>query len=284
MARTGRVRVFFDGDTSRLDRATGHAERRVRRFGTATQSASLVAGRSFGYLARRAVAAGAAVTGTYGAFAILRQSFGEFEESLKATRQTEAVLKSTGNAANITAKEVANLADAISLKAGIDDEAIQKSENLLLTFRDVRNEVGQGNDIFNQATTAVVDMSVAMDKDLKSTSIAVGKALQDPIRGATALRRVGVQLTEQQEDQIKTFVESGDKLSAQKIILRELSKEFEGSAAAQATSSQKLRVAFQNLEESLGRAFGPALSSAAGGLADFITQMRTGEGAGGRYP
>ena len=38
-------------------------------------------------------------------------------------------------------------------KSGIDDEAIQSGENLLLTFTDIRNEVGKGNDIFNQATT-----------------------------------------------------------------------------------------------------------------------------------
>jgi hypothetical protein len=109
-------------------------------------------------------------------------------EAQKVGAQTNAVLKSTGNAANISKKGVESLANAISRKAGIDDEAIQSAENLLLTFTKIRNETGKGNDIFNQATQAVTDMSVAMHQSGKASAIQLGKALQDPVKGATALR------------------------------------------------------------------------------------------------
>jgi hypothetical protein len=117
-------------------------------------------------------------------------------------------------------------------KSGVDDEAIKSGENLLLTFTNVRNVIGDGNDVFDQATKAALDLSVAMGEDLQSSIIRVGKALQDPVKGATALRRVGVLLTQQQQAQIKSLVRQNDVLGAQRIILRELRTEFGGSAAA----------------------------------------------------
>jgi hypothetical protein len=221
-----------DGDTRKLGRSVGGLKRGIGDFA-------------------RVAAFGLAGVGT--AAVVFGSKFVEAaEESVKVGKQTEAVIKSTGGAAKVTAGDVANLADKLSLKAGIDDELIQSGENVLLTFTRVRDEVGRGNDIFTQATGLALDMSVALGQDLQSSVVQVGKALNDPIRGVTALRRVGVQLTEQQEESIKTFIEQGDVLSAQKVILDELSREFEGSAAAQATASDRLKVAFGNVAEQIG--------------------------------
>ena len=79
------------------------------------------------------------------------------------------MLKSTGDAAKVTAREIENLAQKLSRKSGIDDEAIQSGENLLLTFTKIRNETGKGNHIFTRATSTIVDMSVALGQDLKSS-------------------------------------------------------------------------------------------------------------------
>jgi acid phosphatase family membrane protein YuiD len=222
---------------------------------------------------------GTALAGVFGAAIIARgiKSFiDEARQAARVTRQTEAVLKATGGAAKITAKQVANLAQSISNKVGVDDEAIQSGLNLLLTFRNVRNEAGKGNDVFNQASTAIVDMTAAMNngrvtsEGLKTTTIAVGKALQDPIRGITALRRVGVTFTEQQKKQITTLIESGHTMEAQKIILRELSQEFGGAARAAADPWQRFGVAVDNLKERIGTALLPVMSSAANFLTDKL--------------
>src|SRR5262245_34535924 len=149
-------------------------------------------------------------------------SFKQFENSEQVLKQTDAVLKSTGGAANVTAGEVNDLGDAISRKTGIDDEAIQSGENLILTFKNIANEAGKGNDIFDQTTQVVTDMSVAMGQDFKSSAIQVGKALNDPITGLTSLTRVGVQFTEEQKKQIAQFVKHNNILGAQKVILQEL--------------------------------------------------------------
>jgi len=209
----------------------------------------------------------------------LGKAFGAYKETERIGRQTNAVLKSTGEQAGVTAKHVENLATKISRKTGIDDEAIQSSENLLLTFTNVRNEVGKGNDVFDQATQAVTDMSAALGQDGKSSAIQLGKALNDPIKGVTALQRVGVSFTAQQKDQIKTLVGSGKTLQAQKIILGEVQKEFGGSAAATATNTGRLKVSLGNLAEGVGKVLSPAIEKGAGllnhlaeGLADGSVQ------------
>ncbi len=188
-----------------------------------------------------------------------KDSIGEARESAKVTALSAAAIKSTGGVANVTAGDMASLSTAISNKTGIDDEAIQSASNLLLTFTGVRNEVGKNNDIFNQATQLTTDMSVALGTDAKGSAIQLGKALNDPIKGVSALSRVGVSFTAQQKDQIKTLVESGDTLGAQKVILGELSKEFGGAAAAAASPADKLKVSVGNLKESVGTALLPVL-------------------------
>jgi len=199
----------------------------------------------------------------------IRKVVGAARESQAVARQTAAVIKSTGGAAGLSAKQFADLAGAISKKVGVDDELIQSGENILATFTGVRNEVGKGNDIFNQATRAAVDMAAAMNHGevtadgLQTANIQLGKALNDPIAGMGALRRVGVAFTAQQQEQIKTLVKSGHTLEAQKIILGELRKEFGGSAEANATASKKLAVAWGNLQEGLGKALIPAIERGA---------------------
>lgn len=216
---------------------------------------------------------------TFGIGAAVYGAFSAFDDAQKVMAQTEAVLKSTGGAANTTAGEVEGLASALSKKTGIDDEAIQSGENLLLTFTNIRNEVGEGNDVFDQATVAALDMSVALGTDMTSASQTLGKALNDPVAGMSKLTKIGVTFTQQQKDQVRALSDSGDRLGAQKIILAELNKEFGGSAEAQATALGKAKVSFDNMAESIGGALAPALETATGligGLADAFSGLPSG--------
>jgi hypothetical protein len=90
-----------------------------------------------------------------------RQAFDNLQDGARNAKQTEAVLKSTGDASNVTAKHVDDLAMSLRRKAGVDDDVVHSGENMLLTFTNVRNEVGKGNDIFDQATKTMLDMSHA---------------------------------------------------------------------------------------------------------------------------
>ncbi|MDP9471138.1 MAG: transglycosylase SLT domain-containing protein [Chloroflexota bacterium] len=173
-------------------------------------------------------------------------------ESEKIAARTANVIATTGGAAKITADQVSRLATAISNKTAVDDEAVQSASNLLLTFTKVRNETGKGNDIFNQATQAAVDMSVALGTDANGAALQLGKALNDPIKGVTSLTRAGVSFTQQQKDQIRAMVEAGDTLGAQRLILAELQTQFGGAAAAAANPLERLRVIAGNLGEDVG--------------------------------
>ncbi len=190
----------------------------------------------------------------------------------QAQAQLEAVIKSTGGAAGVTAAQVNDLANRWSQLTMFDDEAIVNADALLLTFTNI------GQDVFPDATQAILDMSQAMGQDLGTTAIQVGKALNDPIQGASALRRVGVQLTDDQEKLIKKLVESGDVMGAQKIILAELTKEFGGSAeaAGQTMAGQLaiLNTEFENVKEEAGTAFLPVLKDLVGIAKEFIPYLR----------
>ena len=217
MAR--KIEVQIVGDADSFHRAIGKATSSTSKFGS-------VLGGAF------SVGAAAAGTALVGLGIAAKIGFDEFDQHQKAMAQTNAVLKSTGGAANVTAGHISNLANHMLNLTGIDDEVIQGGENVLLTFRNIRNEAGKGNDIFDQSTKAITDLSVAMGEDLHSAALQVGKALNDPVKGLTALKRVGVQFTDSQTAMIKKLVDSGHTMEAQKIILGELHKEFGGSAVA----------------------------------------------------
>ena len=149
-------------------------------------------------------------------------------ESQKVEAQLEAVLRSTGYAAGMTKDQLIGLAKGLQGVTTFSDEAIIGAENILLTFTNI------GKNIFPEATEAVMNMSTALGQDLKSSAIQLGKALQDPILGVTALRRVGVNFNEAQTKVIKKLVETGRAAEAQRMILKELATEFGGSAQAAA--------------------------------------------------
>lgn len=169
--------------------------------------------------------------------------------------QTEAVVKSTGGAANVTAKQVHDLANALEATTATEAELVQEGANMLLTFKNIQNRVGEGNDIFNQATEALIDMSRAMGSDPQTAAIQLGKALNDPITGISALQRVGIQFTEDQKKVIESLVETGDVAGAQKIIIEELNDQFGGSGQAYAETYvgklELLRAAFEGIGEDI---------------------------------
>ena len=219
---------------SLIPSAKGFGSKMDSQLGGEVQSSGKRLGSTFGKM----FAVGGALVAAAGIGKLVGDSIGEAREAQKVAALTAQVIKTTGGIANVTAKQVDSLASSISAKTGIDDEQIASASNLLLTFKDVRNEAGAGNDIFNQATKASVDMAAAMaaasggQVDFRSSSTMLGKALNDPIKGLAAMGRVGIQFNEVQKEQITGLVESGQKMKAQKVILAELESQFGGAAAA----------------------------------------------------
>ena len=274
MAKSIQARIDILVDAAKAQAALKRVTRETDKFNRSTKN---VKGNPFRSVTRSVAGLAGAYIGAQGLITVVQGAVREQQESIKVGRQTNAVLKSTKGAAGLSAKAIGDLAQALSEKTAVDDEAIQSAENLLLTFTKI------GKDTFPTATAAVLDLSAATGTSLKGASIQVGKALQDPVRGLTALRKVGVNFSADQQDVIKKLVDTGKTAEAQKLILKELAIEFGGSAAAQATPLDKLRVTYQNLLETIGGYLVPVLNDVAEATIKFVEQFRAGKGAGGEF-
>lgn len=207
----------------------------------------------------------------------LRDANAEARESQKVNALTEQIIKATGGAAKVTASQVGDLATSISNATGVDDELIQSSANLLLTFKQVRNEVGKGNQVFDRATLAAQDLAAAGFGDASSTAKMLGKALNDPLKGMNAMSRAGVTFTAAQQEQVKAMVKSGDLLGAQKMILAEVEAQVGGAAEASSTAAEKLATKWGNFKEAIGTAFVlPAVDALAPKLSGVIDVLSAG--------
>jgi hypothetical protein len=172
--------------------------------------------------------------------------------------QTAAALVSTGGVSGQTADSIRRLSEEYETLGGVlDDKIIQAGANVLLTFRRIDEEA------FEPALLAALDLSTALGTDLQSAILQVGKALEDPIAGVTALRRAGVQFTEAQQDQIKALVEANDLYGAQQVVLEELSVQVGGRFAAAGTTNAatvaRMGDAWEDLQQTLTRATLPAI-------------------------
>lgn len=222
----------------------------------------------------------------------LRDANGEAREAQKVGAFVANTIKQTGGVANVSAAQVDALSTAISKKTGIDDEQIASSAGLILTFKAIRNEMGKGNKIFDRTTKAAVDLGSTpfFNGNTEGAAKQLGKALNDPVKGVSALGRAGVTFSDDQKKAIKAFVESNDLLSAQKIVLEEVESQVGGAAAAQATGADKARVAYGNLKEQIGTALLPVVDKFATtvgedvipAVSQFIDEFERSEGVGGK--
>lgn len=190
----------------------------------------------------------------------------------KALSQVKAGILSTGGAAGVSSSELQELAEHFQNVTTYSHTAVLNMESILLTFTKV------GSETFPRASQAILDMATRMGTDLTGAAVQVGKALQDPVTGITALHRVGVAFSSVQKDLIKNFVDTGQTAKAQEIILKELETEFGGSAAAAKNTlggaMSDLKNLMDDFLESLGAGLTPALREVAQTLGDFLSQNK----------
>jgi hypothetical protein len=181
-----------------------------------------------------------------------------------AERKMTSTFESMGAAVWTTTDALKEQASALQEVTTFGDEEILEMQSVMLTFGNVTGEA------FDKASVAALDMSAALGTDLQSSAIQLGKALNDPIKGVSALSRVGVSFTEQQKEMIRTLAESGDLLGAQNIILGEMEKQFGGTAEALSkTTSGQIKQAMNTLGDA-GEQFGAVIAPAVADIAQAI--------------
>jgi len=179
-------------------------------------------------------------------------SVAAFDKQAKAVAQVEAGLISTGNAAGFTSQQLQKMAADLQAKTIFGDEVILKDATAqLLTFTNI------AGDQFARTQKAALNLATRLDGDLKSASIQLGKALNDPIANLSALSRSGIQFSEEQKALIKSLAQTNKLAQAQTIILDELDKQYGGAAEAAAEAGlgpfQQLQNSLSDVSEEFGK-------------------------------
>jgi len=227
MATIGDLVVNLSANTQRLSKGLKGAGRQVSAF------------------ASRAAIGIAAVGSALGALAV-GKGISLATEQIAAEKKLEAVIKATGGAAGFSAEQIKAYASELQAVTNFGDEATISAAAVLATFKNIKGTE------FKEALATAQDMSAVFGQDLQSSIVQVGKALDDPIRGASALRRIGVSLSEQESQRIKQLQEQGDMVGAQRILLEALEAQVGGAAEAMADPLTQAKNTLGDVGEAVG--------------------------------
>lgn len=207
----------------------------------------------------------------------ISKMYDSYREQEKAIQKVEQAIKSTGGAAGLSLKTLT--AEATKLQNNTlfgDEEILNKSTAQLLTFTNI---VG---DTFLAAQKGAMDLSTVLDGDLQNASIMLGKALNEPVKGLTALRRVGVSFTLEQQEQIKVLSQTNKLQEAQAIILGEVSRQYGGQAEAVAKGSgvwTQVKNQLGEVTEAMGGRLANATSALGENMRDLFKSIAEGIGS-----
>jgi hypothetical protein len=261
-----RLMVEMLGDSTSAVAAMG----RTKQAAGETQGAAAKTGSSLAGMAK-AVATGYAVTKVVEFGKSTVQVAGD---AMQANHRLEAVFKNVGDATGSLAQHAEDLASSLGKSTGVSPTVIKNAEAILATFHNVADQTAVTSGVFDRATAAAGDLAAAGFGDMSGNAKLLGKALQDPTQGMSALRRAGVNLSGAQQDQIKNMQKSGDLLGAQKVLLGEVENQVKGTATATAGSGAKQKVAYEEMQVAIGQALLPAVKVFRGelmGLFNFIS-------------
>lgn len=246
------------GDVKDVKKKLDTLDKRIKKTSKATQKFHASIKKGFMNFLKYTALIGTTIMALRKLTSAITSSLRVYAEQITAEAKLASVLKSTGrDVIPFLIDSYKDYAAEMQILTGFGDEVIINTQALMATFTQISDVV------MPKAMDALLDVSAVMGQDLKQTAIQLGKALNDPILGVTALRRVGIQLTEQQTDSIKKFVELNDVASAQNIILQELKTQFGGAAIAMgetyAGKIKILKAAYGDLKEEMGRTMANAI-------------------------
>jgi hypothetical protein len=184
------------------------------------------------------------------------------EQTATAKARIDQIAKSMGvfgeETQNVTG-HIKKYAEDNEILLATDRNVIMMTQAKLLTFKELAVTAGQLNGAFNRATKAAIDMAAAGFGEATMNAVQLGKALNDPIKGITALTRNGITFTEQEKEKIKVLVESNRMLEAQNMVLSAIETQVGGTAAATADASVKINLHFKSISRTIGEMLLPAV-------------------------
>jgi SLT domain-containing protein len=189
------------------------------------------------------------------------------EEARIADEKLASVLDTMGF--EDATQRVSAYAESLEKTIAVDADVIKATQTKLATFSALTKTVDTAGGAFDRATAAALDMAAAGFGTAEGNAVQLGKALQDPIKGIAALAKSGVTFTKQEKKKIEALVESGNLLEAQNIILKAVEGQVGGTAAASASSFDKMKFALAGVSDTFGEMLLPAIDKLAPKLAAF---------------
>ena len=156
----------------------------------------------------------------------VKKGLTDLANETRGIAKVNAIIKATGGAAGIAAKDIEDLTDSIQKNTETSQDNARQAAAIGLTFRKITKEV------FPSFLNSVNDIASVMGTDMKNSITQIGKVLEAPIKNLSALTRIGIVFTDTQKEMIKSLVQSGKLMEAQKVIVKELQSQFGGAARA----------------------------------------------------
>jgi hypothetical protein len=210
--------------------------------------------------------------GLAGLVVFTKQVIAAGEQSQKSDARLRQIATSMGifgSGVQVVTERLGKYADTMARSTGVDDEIIKNTQAKLLTFRELALSADTAGGAFDRATAAAVDMAAAGFGEATNNAVQLGKALNDPIKGVTALTRSGITFTAAEKAKIATMVESGKMLDAQKFVLKAIETQVGGTAKATASATDRMKQAYGQVQEAIGLALLPMLEK----FADWFTKV-----------
>jgi lambda family phage tail tape measure protein len=228
------------------------------------------AGASIVGLGRSAVVAAGGFIGAAGLIGILKSAVSETEEFRQSQIRLGTILEATQYQSGLTRREINSLVDDLEKATRFDDSDLRDAAAALATFENV------GSKAFKETLKSASDLASFMGSDIRSATMALGRALQSPTEGLLALRRAGIAFTQNQRDQIKAMQDAGQTAEAQELILQTLQERIGGLAedemAGLTGASNNLKDSWEDLLKELGNSF--VYDAAVGGINAIAAAVR----------
>lgn len=157
---------------------------------------------------------------------LFRSFIQESVDAQNEQAQLAAVLRSTGEAAGFSADQLNRMASEMAGKSIFSEGDINRAQTRLLSYTGIVGEQ------FPQAMQAVIDMAARMGMSVEQSAETIGRALDIPSQGLTALTRQGFRFTEEQKKAAEELERTGRVAEAQAIVLEALKSAYDGSAEA----------------------------------------------------
>ena len=258
MAELPPIAVVLTADTTDFTRGINKAERQVDAFSAPVKRA----GSSLGALKFAAIGAAAVIAGKQ-VWDFASAAIDSAQQAQIADARLRQILESmgyVGEAYRGGAERLNEYSTALMKQIGVDDESIKAVQAKLLIFKSLGSTLMETGGMMDRATQAAFDLSATGLGSAEGAAMKLGKAMENPAKGLTALGRAGVVFTEKEKEKIKALVESNKVQQAQEIILSKVEQKVNGVAAATATSAQKAKIAYGEFQEAIGTALLPTVN------------------------